>query len=91
MRPARIDSLLPLPLDRSEQVLALPDDTERLAFGNDVYSIEFSDRSTFRPYGHRYEFYLQDAVEDVPEYLVDWPNFTSCVPARSPVQPTRMT
>lgn len=30
-------------------------------------------------YGHDYRFYLTDAVEDVPEYLVDWENFVSYV------------
>lgn len=30
-------------------------------------------------YGHRYFFFLQDAVEDVPEYLVHWDNFVQCV------------
>jgi hypothetical protein len=26
-------------------------------------------------FGHRYWFYLKDAVEDVPEYIVHWQNF----------------
>lgn len=30
-------------------------------------------------YGHDYRFYLTDAVEDVPEYLVDWENFVSYI------------
>ena len=30
-------------------------------------------------YGHAYRFFLEDAVEDVPEYLVHWDNFESYV------------
>jgi mRNA (guanine-N7-)-methyltransferase len=26
-------------------------------------------------YGHAYRFFLEDAVEDVPEYIVNWENF----------------
>lgn len=70
-------------LQNSEQVIALPEDTEDLAFGNDVYSIQFASRESFPTYGCRYEFYLQDAVEDVPEYLVDWENFERSVSAPS--------
>ncbi len=53
----------------------------RLEFGNNVYRIKFDTRH--RPgvdyYGHRYHFYLEDAVEDVPEFVVYWPNFETCV------------
>jgi mRNA (guanine-N7-)-methyltransferase len=28
-------------------------------------------------YGHQYRFFLTDAVEDVPEYVVNWDNFVS--------------
>ena len=31
-------------------------------------------------YGHRYRFFLKDAVEDVPEYVVQWGPFVRCVP-----------
>ena len=52
-----------------------------LEFGNNVYRIKFDTRH--RPgadyYGHRYHFYLKDAVEDVPEFVVYWPNFESYV------------
>jgi len=30
-------------------------------------------------FGHRYWFFLKDAVEDVPEYLVHWESFVQCV------------
>ena len=55
----------------------VPEDADRLSFGNEVYEIAFDDRSDFPIYGHRYSFFLNDAVEDVPEYLVHWDNFES--------------
>ncbi|CED84600.1 mrna (guanine-n7-)-methyltransferase [Phaffia rhodozyma] len=58
-----------------EQLQSIPEDAEALSFGNDVYSVEFDSREEFPIYGHRYSFFLQDAVEDVPEYLVHWENF----------------
>lgn len=65
--------------DRAE-LEKIPEQAE-LEFGNNVYRIKFDSRH--RPgmdyYGHRYHFYLQDAVEDVPEFVVYWPNFESCV------------
>jgi len=57
----------------------------RLEFGNNVYRIKFDTRH--RPgadyYGHRYHFYLEDAVEDVPEFVVYWQNFEMCAPFTS--------
>lgn len=53
----------------------LPPDANPLAFGNEVYRIVFDDRSKFPAFGHRYTFYLTDAVEDVPEYVVQWQAF----------------
>ncbi|TDL27593.1 guanine-N(7)-methyltransferase [Rickenella mellea] len=54
---------------------ALPPDQEELEFGNAVYKIRFDDREHRPTYGHRYWFYLTDAVENVPEYVVYWDNF----------------
>ncbi|KPV75839.1 uncharacterized protein RHOBADRAFT_52859 [Rhodotorula graminis WP1] len=48
-----------------------------LVFGNAVYSVKFDEREWPSPYGHRYTFFLQDAVEEVPEYVVYWDNFVS--------------
>jgi hypothetical protein len=53
----------------------LPPDSEDLSFGNSVYKIRFEERNSRPLFGHRYYFYLQDAVENVPEYIVDWDNF----------------
>ncbi|OAX41308.1 guanine-N(7)-methyltransferase [Rhizopogon vinicolor AM-OR11-026] len=63
----------------ADQLLArldeLPPDSEDLSFGNSVYKIRFEERTSRPLFGHRYYFYLQDAVENVPEYIVDWDNF----------------
>jgi len=48
---------------------------EELRYGNSCYAISFKERRHKGIYGHEYNFYLEDAVEDVPEYIVDWDNF----------------
>ncbi|KAJ6546481.1 mRNA capping enzyme-domain-containing protein, partial [Mycena vulgaris] len=53
----------------------VPPDAPDLTFGNDVYKIRFEDRAHKPLFGHKYWFYLQDAVENVPEYVVKWDNF----------------
>jgi mRNA (guanine-N7-)-methyltransferase len=67
----------------AEQLLArldaLPPDDKELAFGNSVYRIQFDDRVNRPRYGHRYSFFLRDAVENVPEYVVQWEPFIQCV------------
>lgn len=57
------------------QLDALPPNATDLSFGNAVYRIKFDDRNSRPMFGHRYSFFLQDAVEDVPEYIVHWDNF----------------
>ncbi|KAG4304302.1 hypothetical protein PORY_002277 [Pneumocystis oryctolagi] len=47
-------------------------------WGNSIYKIQFADvpPSEFRPpFGHRYSFYLEDAIIDVPEYVVPFEAF----------------
>ncbi|CAE7078998.1 unnamed protein product [Rhizoctonia solani] len=48
---------------------------DETSFGNSVYSIRFDSKREQPLYGHRYWFYLKDAVEDVPEYVVRWEEF----------------
>ncbi|WOO85154.1 mRNA cap guanine-N7 methyltransferase [Vanrija pseudolonga] len=60
-------------LERLEQI----PEGEPLEFGNSCYSITFEERHHKGIYGHAYHFYLEDAVEGVPEYTVDWDNFVS--------------
>ena len=43
-------------------------------FGNSCYTIRFENRDKTPIFGHRYWFYLKDAV-DAPEYIVRWDNF----------------
>jgi len=40
-----------------------------------VYRIKFDERDWSEQFGNRYTFYLQDAVEEVPEYVVYWEAF----------------
>jgi mRNA (guanine-N7-)-methyltransferase len=63
-----------------ERLDALPSDATELSFGNNVYKIRFDERDNRPLYGFRYHFYLKDAVEDVPEYLVNWDNFVKYAP-----------
>ncbi|KAK4698387.1 mRNA (guanine-N7-)-methyltransferase, partial [Phenoliferia sp. Uapishka_3] len=48
---------------------------EELEFGNSVYKVKFDSRDSTPRYGHRYTFFLEDAVEEVPEYVVYWEEF----------------
>ncbi|KAF5391324.1 hypothetical protein D9757_002065 [Collybiopsis confluens] len=61
-------------LDRLRE---LPPEREDLSFGNAVYKVCFETREHQGSYGHKYRFFLRDAVEDVPEFLVHWDNFVS--------------
>jgi mRNA (guanine-N7-)-methyltransferase len=66
-------------IPNAEQLLMrldqIPAEASDLSFGNSVYSIKFESREPRPLYGHRYSFFLQDAVEDVPEYVVHWEPF----------------
>ncbi|TFK72515.1 guanine-N(7)-methyltransferase [Pluteus cervinus] len=66
-------------IPNAEQLLenldAIEPDAEDLSFGNKVYKIRFESRESRPIFGHRYWFYLQDAVDNVPEYVVRWENF----------------
>ncbi|GAA6003206.1 hypothetical protein JCM10207_001799 [Rhodosporidiobolus poonsookiae] len=65
-------------LDASAEAAASDPSLNPLVFGNSVYSVKFDSRdppSSASPYGHRYTFFLQDAVEEVPEYVVYWDAF----------------
>ncbi|KAG8913073.1 mRNA cap guanine-N7 methyltransferase [Tulasnella sp. 408] len=59
-----------------ERLDELPPDATDLSWGNSVYSIRFDNRIK-TTYGQRYSFFLKDAVDDVPEYVVHWNNFES--------------
>ncbi|KAF7440741.1 mRNA cap guanine-N7 methyltransferase [Pleurotus ostreatus] len=57
------------------QLDAIPPSQEDLSFGNSVYKISFESRDRRPIFGHKYWFFLKDAVENVPEYVVHWDNF----------------
>lgn len=63
----------------SGRVQAIPEDAEDIVFGNEVYRIKFDERDLTPRYGHRYTFFLTDAVEEVPEYVVHWTSFVQSV------------
>ncbi|KAJ3773850.1 mRNA capping enzyme-domain-containing protein [Lentinula raphanica] len=60
-----------------ENLQKLPPDSQDLSFGNSIYNVRFESREHTGVFGHKYWFFLQDAVEDVPEYLVHWDDFVS--------------
>lgn len=80
MRALSNCSLIRLTCPIRNRLRDVPEDSISLSFGNDVYQITFDDRSKFPAFGHRYTFFLQDAVENVPEYIVQWDAFVAYVP-----------
>lgn len=42
----------------------------RNSFGNSVYTVRFEKTDEFLKYGQRYWFWLADAIENCPEYMV---------------------
>lgn len=57
-----------------ENLDSIPLTSDELSFGNSVYKITFESRERLI-FGQKYWFFLQDAVENVPEYVVHWDNF----------------
>jgi mRNA (guanine-N7-)-methyltransferase len=76
------------PLTSRSKLAAVPEESDDLRFGNSCYHVKFDEREHIGMYGHAYHFYLQDAVDDVPEYIVHWDNFVEYAPS---VASTRMT
>ncbi|KFY04402.1 hypothetical protein O988_00802, partial [Pseudogymnoascus sp. VKM F-3808] len=53
---------------------------ETAEWGNDIYRVRFAGQTpadgVFRPpFGWKYNFFLHEAVEEVPEYVVPWEAF----------------
>ncbi|CAD6888775.1 unnamed protein product [Tilletia laevis] len=48
---------------------------DNLTFGNNFYHATFEQKKRQPPFGNKYWFFLEDAVDDVPEYVVDWEQF----------------
>ena len=58
----------------------LPTERSRLEWGNDIYRVQFPAQTpkdgVFRPpFGWKYSYFLEEAVEGVPEYVVPWEAF----------------
>ncbi|KAL2115912.1 hypothetical protein VTJ04DRAFT_10167 [Mycothermus thermophilus] len=57
-----------------------PEQEETASWGNDIYRVRFPGPTPadgiFRPpFGWKYNFFLHEAVEEVPEYVVPWEAF----------------
>lgn len=55
-------------------------DTPHAEWGNGIYRVRFPGETPkdgiFRPpYGHKYSYFMEEAVEEVPEYIVPWEAF----------------
>lgn len=56
------------------------EEAERTEWGNDIYRVQFPgatpEDGIFRPpFGWRYTYFMREAVEEVPEYVVPWEAF----------------
>lgn len=56
------------------------EDVAILEWGNDIYSVRFPGKTpedgVFRPpFGWKYSYFMKEAVEEVPEYVVPWEAF----------------
>ena len=69
---------------RSSHLDDVDEDEHDLSWGNSVYNVKFDERTHYSNFGHRYWFYLQDAVDNVPEYLVHWDPFVKYVVTSAP-------
>lgn len=57
-----------------DRMAASPHPEDR-SFGNRYYKVVFDQIDTWPAFGNRYTFFLEDAVENVPEYVVDFDVF----------------
>ncbi|KAF2670455.1 guanine-N(7)-methyltransferase [Microthyrium microscopicum] len=69
-------------LDTKEEEPAAKDkeESEEIGWGNSIYNVKFPQGAPkdgiFRPpYGHKYFFFLEEAVDEVPEFVVPWEAF----------------
>jgi mRNA (guanine-N7-)-methyltransferase len=61
------------------------EEDERASWGNDIYRVQFPgptpEDGIFRPpFGWKYSYFMREAVEEVPEYVVPWEAFRAWVP-----------
>lgn len=76
-------TLIGTTVDDETLLARLHEDEHAVSFGNECYRIEFDQRIEpgEKPFGNRYHFWLLDAVDNVPEFVVDWAAFTRYVAA----------
>lgn len=72
------ESAKPAPAEAPEDGEVQED--ERCEWGNDIYQVRFPgatpEDGIFRPpFGWRYTYFMREAVEEVPEYVVPWEAF----------------
>ncbi|KAL5343796.1 mRNA capping enzyme-domain-containing protein [Aspergillus crustosus] len=56
------------------------DDDKKVEWGNSIYRVRFNgptpDDGIFRPpFGWKYSYFMEEAVEEIPEYVVPWEAF----------------
>lgn len=56
------------------------EEDDRAQWGNDIYGVRFADptpeNGVFRPpFGWKYSYFMEEAVEEIPEYVVPWEAF----------------
>ena len=65
-------------------------DASRAEWGNSIYRVRFPGDTPkdgiFRPpYAWKYSYFMEEAVEEVPEYVVPWEAFRAYVMSKSPL------
>ncbi|KAJ0426348.1 mRNA capping enzyme-domain-containing protein [Aspergillus carlsbadensis] len=68
------------PEDAEPEDGEVEDDDKKLEWGNSIYRVRFPastpEDGVFRPpFGWKYSYFMQEAVEEIPEYVVPWEAF----------------
>ena len=85
--PPKADSSIPIP--KPETNSSNPEEERKpepavAEWGNSIYRVRFPGETPkdgiFRPpYGWKYSYFMEEAVEEIPEYVVPWEAFRACV------------
>ncbi len=59
----------------SSDLLSIIPEGDPLTIVNPVFKITFDEREHKGAFGHAYSFYLEDAIDDCIEYIVNWEEF----------------
>ncbi|KAL2821988.1 mRNA capping enzyme-domain-containing protein [Aspergillus granulosus] len=68
------------PEDAEPEDGEVEDDDKKLEWGNSIYRVRFPgstpEDGVFRPpFGWKYSYFMEEAVEEIPEYIVPWEAF----------------